>query len=159
MTAYALDQFRGAYAVLRFRPEGFLYYPVLQAVVADDYQPAAGLQRVDCLLKPAPYIVQFSVDGNAKGLEGARCRVNAAAGRSHPAGDDPGQFRRTPKRPVFDQRPGYGAGPPFLSVASEYADEFPFAASVDKLRRRRRGCSRVEPHVQRLFAAEAESTA
>ena len=54
MVAYALDEFRGTYAVPGFRPEGFLYYAVLQAVVADDDQPSSGLEGVYGLLQSAP---------------------------------------------------------------------------------------------------------
>ena len=52
MGAYALDQFRRAYAVPGFPPESFFDYPVLQAVVADDNQPAAGLEGIYGLLQP-----------------------------------------------------------------------------------------------------------
>ena len=54
MVAYALDEFRGTYAVLGFRPESFLDYAVLKAVVADDYQPTSGLEGAYGLLQPGP---------------------------------------------------------------------------------------------------------
>ena len=65
MVAYALDEFREAYAVLGFRPEGFLYYAVLQAVVADDDQPTSGLEGAYGLLQSGPQVVQLAIDGDA----------------------------------------------------------------------------------------------
>ena len=159
MVAYALDQFRGAYAVLGFRPEGFLYYAVLQAVVADNDQPTSGLEGVYGLLQSGPQIIQLAVDGYAKGLEGARGRVYAATGRSDPASDDLRQVCGASERPILHQCPCDDARTTLLSIGAKEVGEFLLVALVDDGCRRGHGCGCVEAHVQGLFPTETEATA
>jgi len=128
-------------------------------VVADNYQPSAWSESLYGLLQSGFQIVQFSIDGNPQGLEGAGGRMNTALGRSCSASYHLRKVGRASEGPVLDQSPCDGPGAAVFSVTPDEASQFLLAATVDDGCRGGAWDGCVEPHVEGFFPPKAEAAA
>src|SRR5439155_23691893 len=136
--------------------------PILERVVAEDDEPAAGPEQVHCRREPGLQGVELLVDGDPQRLEHPGGRVDAPAGTwvdGHRPFDDRGELLRRLDlcRPArVDDGPGDAAGVRFLAVSPEQRSELGRVQRGDELGGGHAATS-IETHVERPAGPEPEA--
>src|SRR5206468_9112011 len=135
---------------------------VIERVVAEDDEPAAGPEQVHRRREPGLQGVELLVDGDPQGLEHPGGRMDAPANTwvdRHGPFDDRGELlRRLDRRGAarVDDGSGDAARVRFLAVAPEQGGELARVEGGDELGGGHAATS-IEPHVERPARPEPEA--
>ena len=161
--AHAHRKVRRAGATVGERLERLLDDAVLQGVVADDRERAAGVEPADGRVQAAPKRVKLAVHLYAQRLERALGRMpSGAASRGRDGGLDdvhelPARLHRG-RLPRSHDELRYAARPSLVRVGTDDPSEICCVVGVDDLCCGQGLFARIHPHIKRAVLLEGEAS-